>query len=227
MSDGSKGPLAPPSPNVWACHDLRDQDRKYWQARAGELKVSEDDRTSKAATTWAATLSTLAGVTAIFAILESYDRIAALPTKWQILTIGLLLVSLGLVVYAIGRAFRAQAGDLTDFTGGARTTCEYVSDEPENRAVAIRHSRWAALTSLVFLVAAILVIANAPTVSSPQQYLAIPSSGSVVCGVLQANDQGIVSLVDKPGGSTLLIMDQDAKVSDLMEVKSCGKTEQA
>ncbi len=79
MSDGSKGPLAPPSPNVWACHDLRDQDRKYWQARAGELKVSEDDRTSKAATTWAATLSTLAGVTAIFAILESYDRIAALP----------------------------------------------------------------------------------------------------------------------------------------------------
>jgi hypothetical protein len=205
-----------PSNNIWACDGLQVEEEQYWQCKAVELKMNEGTRVKAASAKWTAVLSTITGVAAITAILTSYDQLRSLDRTWQIGIAAALVLALLLILFAIEKAFRAEAGGLTQFAGTARETCNYVSTGPTADVVQVRKSRYAAFTALAVLVAAILALGFAPT--EAKNFVAVPESGSALCGTLKTQQDGSVALIAaQKDASPLPILSK----TTLVEVPSC------
>lgn len=220
---GADNDKQPPSPladeTVWNCSNLSATSADYWRTQSIQLKASEDERVSKAAGVWAATLTTIAGVATVTAILGSYDQLRALPRNWQIGVSAALVAALVAVSLAILFAFRAQAGSLRSYTQTPTNICNYALTEPKEKASHVRRSRFGALASLILLVAAILAIGFAP--EKTKYYIGIPETGPAICGTLQTDDNGAIVLAASTTGTDPLPL--TGKV-ELKDISSCDLT---
>jgi hypothetical protein len=212
-----KAPTAPvPDATVWDCNNLSLSSSDYWRAQSVQLKASEDERVGKAAGVWATTLTAIAGVAAITAILTSYDRLRATPTNWQIGITIALVAALTAVSLAILFAFRAQAGSLRTYTQTPTNICNYALTEPKEKIEQMRHSRFAALVSLILLVGAIVAIGFAP--EKTKYYIGLPETGPAICGTLATEVDGSIILTSSTAGTDALPLTGNVELKD---VSSC------
>ena len=176
-----------------------------WEERANDLSFNELSRIRASAEKWMTTIGALAGLTTILALLQGSDRIGKLDVLPKVLVIILLLAALAAAAWAIFTgALAAQGSPDPDkaIINDPDIVRNWYRQEAEKAARQLRNSRRAALAAvfLLGLGTALSWLWPAPAPSSPQT-AAILQDGSVVCGELERDANGALS-IKAPGSAS-------------------------
>lgn len=206
--------------------DMSGRSQRYWEQKGWEYKSKELENARAAAGKWKTTITSLAGVTAIVTVITGREAITKLDHQERVLAFtregwanALLVAALAAVVLAIMRASRAELGPMREFVGSPDAVCNYTNQEPADATDAIKQSQLLTLASVALLLTAIYLIGYGKRDVVAQNYLALPATGSAVCGTLQTNPDGSVFLVS--GSATAGPL---ADGVELQAVASCGAT---
>jgi hypothetical protein len=187
------------------------------QAIQAELDALKSVRA--AATSWAATVSALVGISTILGLLKGSDALAKLSVPTQIFFAVTFFLTLAFAVASVIYAALASQGTPQYQWSDPDTLLDKTGQSLKDATSQLQTSRRLALIAVIFLALAIFFSLFDLFGSGPAgtTVLAVQRSGSVVCGTLTKAQAGQVSLTNN--GQSITLND----VISLTVVPSCPK----
>lgn len=170
-----------------------------------------------AATSWAATVSALVGISTILGLLKGSDALAKLSVPTQILFAVTFFLALALAVASVVYAALASQGTPQYEWSDPDTLLIKTDQSLKDATSQLQTSRWLALIAVVFMSLAIFfsLFDLFGSGTSGTTVLAVQRAGSIECGMLTKDQAGHVLLTND--GQKITLND----VVSLIVVPSC------
>jgi hypothetical protein len=179
---------------------------RLWETEAAKLPFSQLDKIRSAASQWLTTIGTLTTLSGLLLVFQGRNDVSKLPDDLERLIAILLFISFGLAFTAIVLAALAAQGSPVKIVNDAEGVRDFVIGAVDRASDYLRISRLTSISAALVMAIAIGITWFTqldPPYAAPNA-LVIQESGTIICGALQRNDQGQVSVLPKEGGAPIL-----------------------
>lgn len=179
-------------------------DSKRWALMAQELKFYQLDAARQQAEAWRTGLAALTALITAILVIKGRDNVSELTQPYRAVTVLLLGVALGLLIWAtmlVSRAIAGPPGKEILLSGeGLRA---WSAQEVENISNAIRWAPWLAVTGVVAVALAVGITWLAPAQNAGGPLIQIDEKAGQACGQMIGITQHQVVIQDD--GTTVVL----------------------
>jgi hypothetical protein len=167
--------------------------RKKWTERANDYAFNELPNIRSVAEKWTGTVTALAGLSTIIALLQGTDKVAKLGLAVQVSLFAALVIALGLAVSAIYLGTQAAYGEPgAPMPDDWELVYERFKEEATTAARKLKSSQKLALIASILIILILATLWFAPQQGdSSTEALVVHSSGQVTCGTLQTENSTV------------------------------------
>ena len=186
-----------------------EEEWRYWDTKATELRRSQLTTVQTAATKWSAVLTALLGVFGTVAFAGGLTTIDKLPSPWDAIAKTLTTLAVITAIIAIWVLNRAAGGlSIAKYHGISAATTRDIHTTGAERALGLLKfgKYFAVATAALVLVGSLLVlwVREKPEVPAPPTLLAVVDQG-LICGEL-ASVEGKLTVDGRPAETATYIV---------------------